>query len=126
MFNPLLIDNGIDASWYTVPLWDGSHKMANPRLMTDSDGFDVNDPFKLPRMREDMQPFDLALVYFTVSSRPYRPPPGERNQSQGGSWGGAASAPRSSKSKDGSGGRPLDIIDFNLFGAVKLASRSDV
>ena len=87
-------------------MWDASHKMSNHRLMSDSDGFDVNNPFKLPRMYEDMQPFDLAVVYFTVSSHKYRPPPGQRIAI---------------------GGPPEpDVVEFNLFGAVKLASLADL
>ena len=94
--------------------------------MTDSDGFDLNDPFKLPRMNVDLQPLDLVLVYFTVSSRPYRPPMSEQGQRSGAaSWGGAA-RPGSLKGVDkGQNLAHPDQLDFNLFGAVKLASRSD-
>ena len=76
------------------------------RLMADSDGFDVNDPFMLPRMDRDMRPFDLAVVYFTVSSHKYRPPPGQQVNFNG--------APEP------------DVVEFNLFGAVKLASCADM
>lgn len=89
--------------------------------MADADGFDVNDPFKLPPLNEELRPLDLALVYFTVSSRKPRPPPGQ----QGNTWGGAASASGSKGDSYFSASLELDSVDFNLFGAVKLASRAD-
>ena len=92
--------------------------MANPRLMSDSDGFDVNDPFRLPRMSEDLQPLDLVLVYFTVSARPS--PTGDA-RSFAPSWGVAARP--GNLTGGGETAAPV-TLDFNLFGAVKLASRS--
>ena len=92
--------------------------MANPRLMSDSDGFDVNNPFGLPRMSEELQSLDLVLVYFTVSCRPS---PAGDGRSLAPSWGVAA---RPGNLAVGADAGPPVTLDFNLFGAVKLASRS--
>ena len=90
--------------------------MHKRRWVSDRDGFDHTNPWKLPSLTDDLEPLDLALVYFTVSTYKTR----GSNGGSGG-WGAAASASSSQASVQQSNA-PNNIV-LNLMGAVRLASR---
>ena len=72
--------------------------------------FDPSDPFHLPRLNDDLEPLDLALVYFTISSKP----PWKGGEQRQPGWSSSKVKLETTREPEG--------VQLNLFGAVRLAS----
>ena len=104
-----------------MPIWDARDRIKNGRLRPGRQ-WNVNDPFSLPRYREDPSARDLVIVYYTLSSSPVN------KTSTSSSLGAFDTSPakRSSQSAAtvGSSNEGEEkYLNFNLLGVVILASR---